>query len=628
MPFPIQTPNSNRHTESASDPFLEENQDISQENFSEGSQTTTDSNLEDRPLTLSLASTASALETRGNEDIVNMFVLGRTSSPGRNTVPIFEANCASPSLTPLLTPLIGVGYTNGSHSGYYGAQNETIHLSLLLGGREVIGIYNDGEWRSSSFFCRNSQEEMSHTCEAILEVWESFFTQHAPGSTFIHYFFGNGADPVQEAIRHTRYANNIVLVGICPSRYPDHPRSFFYRVAGDLFSCLDSEGFARSEVTTLPYSSGSLGVFWVNFYDPAFNNAIVTTFMQIAGINSVAQNISEDNEIIESPLLEADVDNQEEHFGIIGHSLQGVTIARSTSPNVFTRIQTLLNMPETTIQVEENALPPEDFLDGFGEVVTNILRISDAVSILWIFPIVDTTVNASLLAVSIVFFGIDGLSRCFLMLTNPRSRRERYRNIRMVALCYHTLAPIMNIFDLVNNIRMASRSTATQCTVALYSIITFFGWTILGRDVLEYVLPRHRDALYTRYLRWFRNTREENERSQQENREGRIVVGRANLNNYYRVIGIVNTAVFGIFLSCLGGMATFAGLELSESCRHNATTNVTTPIIPSGNVTFLEGFTNGRAYAISQVVHMVFSLLAMIIYIMALIRMLRSNHRT
>ncbi|WP_375793884.1 DUF687 family protein [Chlamydia sp. 12-01] len=610
----------------------EENQDTNQSRvyLLEDTQPARDTIPANRSLVSISLGSSPDLESTDRESVY-LFMHGGNNSPSRNrnNVPIFEAIYESSTSSPILTPLVGVGYTNGSQSGYYGAQNETLHLSQLLGGREVVGIYNDGERQCSSFFCRrDSQEEMSQICEAILDTWESFFNTHPQGSTFIHYFFGNGAEYVQEAIRHTRHARNIVLVGICPSHYPNHPRSFYYRVAGDLFSCLDSEGFTRSGVTTLPYSSGSLGIFWVNLYDPTFNNAIVTAFMQTAGINSVSQNFSENDvpEITEiSPLSDSNAVDQDS--GIVGHSIQGVTITRSASPNIFSRIQTLINMPETVMQIEETALPPENFLDRFGEVVTNILRISDAVSILWIFPIIDTTLNGSSLAVSIIFFGIDGVCNVFLMLTNPRSRRERYRNTRIAALCFRAFGPIVNLYDVINNVRMAARPTITQCTAALYGIITFFGWTMLGRDLLEYALPRYRDALYTRCLRWFGNTVENPEQTQVQDRRERVIIGRENLENYYRITGIVNTAVFGVFLTFLGGMATFGGLELAESCRYNSTTNTTIDIIPNDHTNFYGGFSNGRAYAISQVTHMIFSFLAMMIYVTSLIRVLRSNNR-
>ncbi|UMB84576.1 hypothetical protein CYD57_0895 [Chlamydia psittaci] len=578
------------------------------------------------PLVGSLEGSPSVSEGT-QEDSVYLFIHGNNNERSRNRhpVPIFQTICESGESTPVSTPLVGVGYTNGSQSGYYRAQNETIHLSQLLGGREVIGIYNR-EGIGSSFFFRRSQQGMTPICEAILDVWDGFFASHPPGSTFIHYFFGNSARYVQEAIRNTRHADNIVLVGICPSDYVEHTRSFYYRVWGDVFSCLDYRGFLRSRVVTLPYSSGSLGITWIHFTDPAFNNAIVATFMQIAGVSAVSQNLVEGNivEITEtSPLGDSNPSDQERNIGIVGHNIQGVTVSRTASPNVFSRIQTLLGMAETVIQVEESVLPPESCLDRLGEAVINILRISDAVSIFWIFPLIDTNVNASLLAFSIVFFGIDGVCSCFLMLTSPRSRRERYRNVRILLLCYHTFSPAVNLFDLLNNIRMASRTTITECTAALYGVITLFGWTLLGRDVLEYALPELRDALCRRCLRWFGSITEDH-----RHLSSRVTrIGRENINSYYRMTSVVNTAVFGVFFALVGGMATFGGLEISESCRYNATANTTIAIIPNDQTNFWGGFINGRAYAISQATHMVFSFLAMIIYIASLVRMLRTRDR-
>nr|WP_254303773.1 DUF687 family protein [Chlamydia buteonis] len=54
------------------------------------------------------------------------------------------------------------------------------------------------------------------------------------------------------------------------------------------------------------------------------------------------------------------------------------------------------------------------------------------------------------------------------------------------------------------------------------------------------------------------------------------------------------------------------GLEISESCRYNATGNTTIAIIPNDQTNFCGEFTNGRAYAISHATHTVFSFLAMI----------------
>ncbi|QHE18743.1 DUF687 domain-containing protein [Chlamydia psittaci] len=577
------------------------------------------------PLVGSLEGSPSVSEgTQG--DSVYSFIHGNRDERSRNThpVPIFQTICESGESTPVSTPLVGVGYTNGSQSGYYRAQNETIHLSQLLGGREVIGIYNR-EGIGSSFFFRRSQQGMTPICEAILDVWDSFFASHPPGSTFIHYFFGNGARYVQEAIRNTKHADNIVLVGICPSDYVEHTRSFYYRVWGDVFSCLDYRGFLRSRVVTLPYSSGSLGITWIHFTDPAFNNAIVATFMQIAGVSAVSQNLVQGDrvEITEiSPLGGSNPSDQERNSGIIGHNIQGVIVSRTSSPNVFSRIQTLLGMADTVIQVEESVLPPESLLDRLGEVALNILRISDALSIFWLIPI-ETEEDGLVLAISTVFFGMDGLCSCFLMLTSPRSRRERYRNVRILFLCYRVFFPLGNLLDLLNNIRMASRDTITECESALYGVITLLGWTLLGRDILEYALPGLRDTLCRRCLRWFGDSTED-----QRHLSSRITrIGRENVHRYYRMTSIVSTAVYGIFFALIGGMATFGGLEISESCRYNETSNTTDEIIPDDHTTVWEGFTNGRAYAISQATHMVFSFLATIIYIASLVRMLRTRNR-
>lgn len=170
---------------------------------------------------------------------------------------------------------------------------------------------------------------------------------------------------------------------------------------------------------------------------------------------------------------------------------------------------------------------------------------------------------------------------------------------------------------------MASRTTITECTAALYGVITLFGWTLLGRDVLEYALPELRDALCRRCLRWFGSITEDH-----RHLSSRVTrIGRENINSYYRMTSVVNTAVFGVFFALVGGMATFGGLEISESCRYNATANTTIAIIPNDQTNFWGGFINGRAYAISQATHMVFSFLAMIIYIASLVRMLRTRDR-
>nr|WP_254303774.1 DUF687 family protein [Chlamydia buteonis] len=172
-----------------------------------------------------------------------------------------------------------------------------------------------------------------------------------------------------------------------------------------------------------------------------------------------------------------------------------------TLTNNLSFVGSLEGTPSVSEDVhEDSVLPPESFLDRLGEAVMNILRISEAVSIFWIFPFKP----------SVVFFGIDGVCICFLMLTSPRSRRERYRNVRILLLCYHTFSP--------------------ACTAALYRVITFFGWTLLGRDVLEYALPELRDALCRRCLRWFGSITEDH-----RHLFSRVTrIGRANINSCYR----------------------------------------------------------------------------------------------
>lgn len=65
------------------------------------------------------------------EDSIYSFIHGRHNEQSRNRhpVPIFQTIYESTESTPISIPLIGVEYANGSQSGYYRAQNETMYLS-------------------------------------------------------------------------------------------------------------------------------------------------------------------------------------------------------------------------------------------------------------------------------------------------------------------------------------------------------------------------------------------------------------------------------------------------------------------------------------------------------------------
>ncbi|WP_080502222.1 DUF687 family protein [Chlamydia pneumoniae] len=403
----------------------------------------------------------------------------------------------------------------------------------------------------------------------------------------MQYFFGNGAFYVREALRLTPHAQNIVLVGICPSLYPEHPRSFYYRVSGDIGSRFDDRGFVNSGVETLPYSSGSFGIFWISFTDPTFNFAIVNTFMRTAGINEVSRPMTQDTEtsLIEmrdlSEQQEANntdsLEQEESLMGIVGHTVGGVSMTVTSSPNIFYRIQTLLGLPETLAEAEENPTFPNSTIDSLAEIMMNLVRISDAVSIFWIFPIVDTTYNGVLLAVCIGFFGINGICSTFLMLTNPRSRRDRWRNLRIMVLCYRSLGSGMNLFDLSNNVRMAARRHVTSCTVALYAMVTLFGWTVAIQDALQYGFPSVRDAFYRYCLRHRYCLTQRNEDSLQTTGT-RFQVTRTHLEDQQMVASILNLSVFGLFFGFVGLMTTFGGLEISPSCRWDAANNRTVGI--------------------------------------------------
>ncbi|ANH78679.1 DUF687 family protein [Candidatus Chlamydia sanziniae] len=542
--------------------------------------------------------------------------------------PIFHAIYNSNVSTPVSTPLVGIGYINGSQSGYFDTQNEALYLSQLLGGREVIVVQNRGGGVACPLFCQ-TQIENSPMCRALLDIWEEFFTTHPEGSIFMQYFFGNGAIYIRASLCQTPYVNSIVLVGICPSVYPEHHRALYYRVLGDLPSRMDCQGFLRSGVVTLPYSSGSFGIFWISFRDPAFSFAILNAFMQTAGVSVVSQRmagspVSESMEMVPLRTSFQEMPQEEESVvGIVGYEMGGVSLVRTSSPNIFTRIHTWLHTEVTVADLEENPLPPDNILDRLTELAVIIVRISDAVSIIWFFSLVDTIWNASSIAVCMVFFGFDGVCSCFLMLTNPHSRRERFRNLRIIALFYRSLGAGMNALDLINNLRLAARPTVTPCTAALYGVTSIFGWTLLAQDILTYVFPGIRDAFYRCCFRWRSSTFEQ---ARVQNIRERVVVLRQNQEAFYDVSSIINIVIYGIFFALVGIATTFGGLEISPSCRFDSTTNETDNIFLESNVTFTEALLSGRVYAVSQVTHMIFCFVSMVFYIGSLFRILRSNY--
>lgn len=158
---------------------------------------------------------------------------------------------------------VGVGYIGDTSSTTYDVYVEALHLSQALNGTLVFGV----------------QRGQSREVEAVIECWEEFLHMYHYG-LFIQYFYGNGADVVEEALRNSYCNDQIILVGINPSQVVRHPHVYYYSSWGSIRSRFLPRGL---HVMTFPINPNS-GTIWMSgIADPVFIAAIQYAYYRTLG---------------------------------------------------------------------------------------------------------------------------------------------------------------------------------------------------------------------------------------------------------------------------------------------------------------------------------------------------------
>lgn len=158
---------------------------------------------------------------------------------------------------------VGVGYIGDTSSTIHDVYIEALHLSQTLNGILVFGVHR----------------AQSQQVEAMIECWEEFLQLHHYGR-FIQYFYGNGADVVEEALRRSYCSDQIVLVGINPSRIIHHPYVYYYRSWGIQRSWFLSRSL---HVMTFSVNPNSSSIWSGGITDPVFIAAIQHAYYHTLG---------------------------------------------------------------------------------------------------------------------------------------------------------------------------------------------------------------------------------------------------------------------------------------------------------------------------------------------------------
>ncbi|MEF9497446.1 DUF687 family protein [Chlamydia sp. 04-14] len=203
---------------------------------------------------------------------VNLFIHGgprpfvTESSDVFEAVSVFDDNIEMPA-----AHHIDVTYINGSSQTLMEAQLESLYISEVR-NTAVRMLYNSGseDW-CSRLSRRPVFSRSSPLCQALLDSLQHFFSH--PGNRHRRHtiiFYGDGGAAVQQVLDNSPYADNIFVIGIAPTVYVRGDNVRHFRVSGDVTTLFDRDGFTQTNVTTVPYSSGTEGLFFPSIRCPSY----------------------------------------------------------------------------------------------------------------------------------------------------------------------------------------------------------------------------------------------------------------------------------------------------------------------------------------------------------------------
>ncbi|AFS28263.1 DUF687 domain-containing protein [Chlamydia psittaci] len=523
---------------------------------------------------------------------VDCFIHGGCGSDVMEQPEVFEAvSIFDPNAEIPRAHEVCVTYVNGSFQTLLEAQHESLYLSEVR-GEPVRLLYNSG-WGGGGGRSRLLRRPVvscsSPLCQALIESLKYFFSH--PDNQHRHHtiiFYGDGGAIVNEVLRHVPYGDRVRVIGIAPTTYVTGSNAAHFRVSGDMTTLLDSAGFARSNVTTLAYSSGAEGLFLPSLRCPSYVWAL-----RLAHHSSSGESSSESM----LPLASNQISLVE-----IGHG-QGA----------FERLSELLQLGETSSEVEFNFTPQSrsDIL------LSSIFCIFRVCGLLQEYIIVSVTYAPDVYVSYVIIFGYTlNLLRYFLLLlTNRRSVRDAYRSLRLIA---HGLTPLIFLVTIVDNLNCVRRyGNPFPILQAIFVVASTLSGSVIFMELLRNCFRGLRGRIQTTIL----------QRLTGAPQESQVVVRSVDGNRIGAVQAIMGVA-HGIFLSTVVGILNSIVMQVPSTLGRSNTTDANDTGLYSNHLHNASlAWQTGDVLAVSQTISLFMCLIVFIANIIVLVGLVSNNRR-
>ncbi|SYX09175.1 Protein of unknown function (DUF687) [Chlamydia poikilotherma] len=476
---------------------------------------------------------------------------------------------------------IDVTYINGSGQTLPEAQLESLYISEVR-NVAVRLLYNSG---SESFCSRLSRRPIfslsNPLCRALSDSLNHFFSH--PGNRHrrhIIIFYGDGGGVVQQVLDQTPYADRICVIGIAPTVYVRGNDAHHFRVSGDLTTLFDCDGFTQTNVTTVPYSSGTEGLFFPTIRCPSYLSALCLTA---------------------TPPPPTEVERNSNQISLVEIGRGG---------GAFERLSELLRAGDTSAEAEFN-FAPTAATDVVLSSIFSIFRINgllQEIIILSVLPSPDVEVSY----VIVCGYSMNLVRYLFLLFTNYRSARDMFRGARLAA---HGLTPVIFLVTLLDNINYLRRyGRSPSILTAIFVLASTLSGSVLFMELLRNCWRGLRGRIQQPILRRLTGSSEESRviiRSQEGNR----------ISSVQMMIGTVH----GIFLACIIGVLNGVTINLPSTLGRNSTTD--TGVYSNQLHNASVAWRTGDVLAVSQTVSLFICMIVLAVNIMIMVNLVRRNQR-
>ncbi|AZU10814.1 DUF687 domain-containing protein [Chlamydia psittaci] len=523
---------------------------------------------------------------------VNCFIHGGCGSDVREHAEVFEAvSIFDPNAEIPRAHEVCVTYVNGSAQTLVEAQGESLYLSEVR-GEPVRLLYNSG-WGGGGVCSRLLRRPVvscsSPLCQALLECLKHFFSH--PNNQHRHHtiiFYGDGGAIVDEVLRHTPYGERVKVIGIAPTTYVTGGNAAHFRVSGDVTTLFDSAGFARSNVTTLAYSSGAEGLFFPSVRCPSYIWAL-----RLSHHSSSGESSSESM----SPLASHQISLVE-----IGHG-QGA----------FDRLSELLRLGDTSAEAEFNFAPRS----SSDILLSSIFCIFRVCGLLQEYIIISVTYAPDVYVSYVIIFGYTlNLLRYFLLLlTNPHAVRHTYRLLRLMA---HALTPLIFLITVLDNLNCIRRyGNPFPILRAVFVVASTLSGSVIFMELLRNCFRGLRGRIQTTILQRLTGAPQESQVVVRSVDGGRIGAVQA-------IMGVAH----GIFLSIAVGILNSIVMQVPSTLGRSNTTDANDTGLYSTHLHNASlAWQTGDVLAVSQTISLFICLIVFIANIYVLVGLVSSNRR-